>query len=271
MQFDLDVPRTLDAQLSVVEQPAAVGIGRKGDAVIAAERTEPREARRIPALASGKESLKGLVDPPQNILAAREIRQRQAAIGAHRLQLVRLVIVVDRLAANPPRPDPLFKRSVVEAGRVPQLAVEKFHLGCGGYIRYLKAKRIHLYFRMKHQCLRGQNMHGSTKTKRERLSAVAEGRGLSSMDSVAVFTNLDGAEASQTCPVLGLYGHVMQLRVPKRVLIGSPVKVETDDILALGEVSCCRPESDGYVVSVDVLQALHDVSELSRLARALLA
>jgi hypothetical protein len=91
------------------------------------------------------------------------------------------------------------------------------------------------------------------------------------MDSVAAFTNLDAAEGFDTCPLLGQNGHTMQLKVPKLVSIGSAVKVETDDTLALGEVSYCRPEGDGYVVSVEVMQALRDVTELSRLARALLA
>ena len=91
------------------------------------------------------------------------------------------------------------------------------------------------------------------------------------MDSVAAFTNLDSPEGSQPCPVLGLNGHVMQLKVPKRVSIGSAVKVETSNTLSLGEVSCCRPEGDSYVVSVEVVQALHDVGELARLASALLS
>ena len=71
--------------------------------------------------------------------------------------------------------------------------------------------------------------------------------------------------------MLGLDGKTMQLKMSKRVDIGSAVKVETGDTLSLGEVSYCRPEGDGYVVWVEVMQALHDVTELSRLARALTA
>jgi hypothetical protein len=91
------------------------------------------------------------------------------------------------------------------------------------------------------------------------------------METVAAFTNLDDAEVCPACPVLGLDGHMMQLKLSKYVNIGSAVKVETGDTLSLGEVSYCRPEGDGYVVWVEVLQALHNVTELSRLARALLA
>lgn len=88
---------------------------------------------------------------------------------------------------------------------------------------------------------------------------------------VAAFTNLENAEVSQVCPVLGLDGRMMQLKLPKRVNIGSAVKVEAGDTLSLGEVSYCRPDGDGYVVWVELMQALHSVTELSRLARALLA
>lgn len=91
------------------------------------------------------------------------------------------------------------------------------------------------------------------------------------MDTFAAFTNLDDAQLSEACPLLGHEGHSIQLKLSKRVDIGSAVKIEAGDTLSLGEVSYCRPEGDGYVVWVEVMQALHDVGELSRLARALLA
>jgi hypothetical protein len=90
------------------------------------------------------------------------------------------------------------------------------------------------------------------------------------METVAAFTKLGDAEVSLRCPVLGLDGHTMRLKLSKRVDIGSAVKVEADDTLSLGEVSYCRPEGDGYVVWVELLQSLHNVAELSRLAHALL-
>ena len=91
------------------------------------------------------------------------------------------------------------------------------------------------------------------------------------MKTVAALTNLEGPEVSQTCSVLAVSGHMMQLKLPKPVGIGNAVKIEADETLSLGEVSYCRPEGDGYIVWVDLIQALHNVSELSRLARALLA
>jgi hypothetical protein len=91
------------------------------------------------------------------------------------------------------------------------------------------------------------------------------------MEMVAAFTNLENADSSQMCPVLELDGRVMQLKLPAHIHIGSPVKVEAGDTLSLGEVSYCCREGDGYVVRIELMQALHSVTELSRLARALLS
>ena len=90
------------------------------------------------------------------------------------------------------------------------------------------------------------------------------------METVAALTRLDEAKVTQTCSILGLDGRTMQLQLPQYVTIGSPVKVEANDTMSLGEVSHCRPDGNGYVACVEVLQALHNVTELTRLARALL-
>ena len=87
---------------------------------------------------------------------------------------------------------------------------------------------------------------------------------------IAALTNLEQTEDSQACSVLAVSGHMMQLRSPKPVGIGNAVKIEADETLSLGEVSYCRPDGDGYIVWVNLLEALHNVGELSRLARALL-
>ena len=91
------------------------------------------------------------------------------------------------------------------------------------------------------------------------------------METVAALTNLEEKGSPQDCPILALDGCTMQLRSSRPLNIGSPVKVEADDTISLGEVSFCRPEGGGYVVWIDLMQQLHDVAELSRLARALLA
>lgn len=90
------------------------------------------------------------------------------------------------------------------------------------------------------------------------------------MATVAALTNLE-AEITDTCSVLGLNGSMMQLKFPKYLNVGSAVKVEADDTISLGEVSYCRRDGDSYVVWVELFQALHNVTEMSRLARALLS
>lgn len=91
------------------------------------------------------------------------------------------------------------------------------------------------------------------------------------METLAAFTKLENAAVSLRCPVLGLDGHMVKLKLPQWVDIGSAVKVESDDTMSLGEVSYCLPEGDGYMVWVELFQSLHNVAELSRLAHALIS
>ena len=91
------------------------------------------------------------------------------------------------------------------------------------------------------------------------------------METVASLTILGESQEPQTCSVVAVDGRMMQMKAPKPVDVGSAVKVEADDTLSLGEVSYCRPDGDGYLVWVDLAEALHNVQELSRLARALLS
>ena len=125
VQFDLYVPGSLHAQLAAVQQSASIAVGRKRDAVVTARGTVAREPGLLAALHAGEERLIRLIHSAQHILAAGEIRQRQATVGPHRLQLVGLVVVVDRLVADLPGSDPLLKGSVVEAGRVSEFPDEK--------------------------------------------------------------------------------------------------------------------------------------------------
>lgn len=128
MQLDLYMPGTLDSQLASVEQTAAIAIRRKSDRIVSARRLEAGKAGSISALASGKESLEGFIDSAQHVLAAREVRQCQAAICAHRLQLIRLIVVIDRRATNLPGSDALLERCIVEAGRISEFSIEELDL-----------------------------------------------------------------------------------------------------------------------------------------------
>ena len=52
--------------------------------------------------------------------------------------------------------------------------------------------------------------------------------------------------------------------------LGSAVKVEWGHTLLLGEVCHCRPEGDGYAISLELEHALYHTDELARLAAILL-
>ena len=131
VELDLDMPRALDTQLAVVEQAAAVSIRRKSDAVITAGRAVPREPRLLSRLHAAKECLVRFIDAAQNILATGEVRERQAPIRTHRLQLVRRVVVVDRLAADLPRLIAFLLGPVIERASLTKFAVKKLGLGFG--------------------------------------------------------------------------------------------------------------------------------------------
>lgn len=140
VQLDLDVTSALNAQLAAVEQSASVPVGRECDRVETAIRAEAWKAGFIASFHTGEESLEGFVQPAKNVLAAGEVCQRQTAIGPHRFQLVRLVVVVDRLTACLPRPNALLKSSVIEGARLAQFAVQEFGLGFGRIQAVLEGK-----------------------------------------------------------------------------------------------------------------------------------
>ena len=48
------------------------------------------------------------------------------------------------------------------------------------------------------------------------------------------------------------------------VAIGSPVKIELDDCLFLGEVIYCRQDAASFFVGVELEQALYGLTELAR-------
>ena len=51
---------------------------------------------------------------------------------------------------------------------------------------------------------------------------------------------------------------------------GDPVRLEFDDALLLGEVCYCRPQNEGFVVGIEIDQALEGLAELERFNRSLL-
>jgi hypothetical protein len=120
MQLDLDDSPTLNANRAV-DKFAAVIVGREGEGILPAAGLEAREACLLAAFDPGKEGCEGLVQPSQHILAAGEVGDSNQVLRPHGLQLLGLVVVADRLAAQLPRSHTLFQRSIVEIARLPKL------------------------------------------------------------------------------------------------------------------------------------------------------
>lgn len=91
------------------------------------------------------------------------------------------------------------------------------------------------------------------------------------METLVSYTNLSETETPQICPVVQLDGSMLLVKLPSYAAVGAAVKIEADDTLSLGEVTWCQPEQDGYAVWIQLIEAMHDVTELSRLARALVS
>lgn len=80
--------------------------------------------------------------------------------------------------------------------------------------------------------------------------------------------------ADKTPPVSGrvldMSGCGLLLSVPRPIPLGTPVKVEGNDILLLGEASRSQQSSDGYHVALELLHSLGALADLDRLNRALI-
>ena len=67
-----------------------------------------------------------------------------------------------------------------------------------------------------------------------------------------------------------LSGRGIRITVPARVPPGAAVKIELDDALLLGEICYCRPCDRGFMIGVEIDQALHGLADLARLNQTLL-
>src|SRR5207253_8938869 len=114
VQLHFDEASALDTQFAVIEQSAAIAVGRKGDTVLPPERTEAREAGLLAACYPREERLEGFIQPAEHPLAAGEVGQSEQPFFPYGLQLLGLVVVVDALAANFSSVAPFLKGCVVE-------------------------------------------------------------------------------------------------------------------------------------------------------------
>ena len=70
--------------------------------------------------------------------------------------------------------------------------------------------------------------------------------------------------------VLDISGSGLRLKLPMPIPCGAPVKLETEDMLMLGEVVRCEPLGQSYSIGLSLSHSLAALSELERLNRALL-
>ena len=69
--------------------------------------------------------------------------------------------------------------------------------------------------------------------------------------------------------VTDVSGSGLRLRLPLPVPCGASVKVDSQDMLMLGEITRCEPERGAYVVGVHLSHSLAALKELEQLNRAL--
>jgi hypothetical protein len=126
VQFEFDLPDALEIELPRVEQPAPVAVTREGQAVVTAARPEARKPDLAPALLDApEESFEVLVQAAQHVLAAGEVGQFEVAGRPNLLQLICLIVVVQRQALDAVSVTALLKRGVVEPAGFSQLPVKR--------------------------------------------------------------------------------------------------------------------------------------------------
>jgi PilZ domain len=62
-----------------------------------------------------------------------------------------------------------------------------------------------------------------------------------------------------------LSGRGIRILIPVPLPAGDPVRIDLDDTLLLGEVCYCEPEGRGFMIGVQLDQAINDVAALARL------
>lgn len=70
--------------------------------------------------------------------------------------------------------------------------------------------------------------------------------------------------------VADLSGKGLRITVLSPMPCGTPVKVETDELMMLAEVCCCKAVRNGYEAGLMVSEMLSGLSDSRRLSRALL-
>ena len=70
--------------------------------------------------------------------------------------------------------------------------------------------------------------------------------------------------------LLDISDHGLHLRLPKPVPCSTPVKIDGNNTLLLGEVCRCEPSDGAYSVGVQLSQTMSSLKELELLHRSLI-
>lgn len=70
--------------------------------------------------------------------------------------------------------------------------------------------------------------------------------------------------------VVDMSGSGVRLKLPHPIPCGAAIKIETDDLLMLGEVIRCEPDGQTCTAGVLISQVLTQLSQLERMNRSLL-
>ncbi len=89
-------------------------------------------------------------------------------------------------------------------------------------------------------------------------------------DRQAIVTVLDGDKTSIAGRVVNASGRGLRLLVDRPIPVNSPVRVDLDGQLLLGEVCYTAPEGADVAVGLSLDQVLHDVTEVAKLVDAIL-
>ena len=80
-------------------------------------------------------------------------------------------------------------------------------------------------------------------------------------DQKVLVTALSNDRQQMEATAVDLSGRGISLFVPMKLTTGAPVRIELDDALLLGEICYCRPECGGFVIDVEIDQALAELEE----------
>jgi hypothetical protein len=89
-------------------------------------------------------------------------------------------------------------------------------------------------------------------------------------DQPARLTLLGASQHTLTAQMVKLAGRCASIRLDKAVPHGTAVRIDLNDSLLLGEVSKCVSESDGFVATIGIVEAIPSLSDLAKLVAAVM-